>query len=138
MAPTLRHRDRAVFARPRGPLRRGDIVSYRYPRDPRKMFVGRIVGLPGERIGFRGGIVHVDGAPLVEPYLEGVSRPPHDLGDTSLGPDEYFVLGDNRGNSSDSREWGPVAGQFIRKRFVYLWWREGSRLTPPARGRPSR
>jgi signal peptidase I len=129
MAPALRDDDRAVAWRPLRPVARGDIVTYRYPRNPAKLFAGRVVGLPGERVGIVRGVVVVDGRPLDEPYLAGVARSHEDIGEVRLG-DEYYILGDNRGNSSDSREWGPVARDFVRKRVGYVWWR--SRATRPA------
>lgn len=136
MSPALRHGDRTVFARPPGAIARADIVSYRYPRDPRKRFAGRIVGLPGERIAIVRGIVHVDGVPLDEPYLAGVRRSAENIGELRLGTNEYYVLGDNRTNSSDSREWGPVDAGLIQKRFVYVWWRETDDAAPsPGAGR---
>lgn len=139
MEPTLMNDDRMVFMRSQAPVARGDIVSYRYPLNPAKIFIGRIVGLPGERLAMVAGVVHIDGQPLDEPYLAGVPRPPQHFDETRLGADDYFVLGDNRGNSSDSREWGPVARRLIRKRFVYVWWRTADRRpTPPGPGRPSR
>jgi signal peptidase I len=139
MEPTLLSDDRMVFMRSLAPVARGDIVSYRYPRNPAKIFIGRIVGLPGERLAIVDGVVHIDGRPLDEPYLAGVPRPPQGAPEIRLGDDEYFVLGDNRGNSSDSREWGPVARRLIRKRLVYIWWRTADRgPTRPASDRPSR
>lgn len=63
----------------------------------------------------------------------------HSMEPTLLDGDGYFVLGDNRANSSDSRDWGPVAARFLRKRFVYVWWRTPrGPIRPPAPGRPSR
>jgi signal peptidase I len=123
MAPTLRNDDRAVFVRPLGPIARGDVVSFRYPRNPAKLFSMRIVGLPGERVAIVDGVVHIDGRPLDEPYLGAAPRPRQSIADVQLGSDEYYVLGDNRGNASDSREWGPVARRHIRKRLTFIWWR---------------
>ena len=118
---------------------RGEIVAYRYPRNPAKQFSGRIVGLPGERLAIVDGVVRIDGRPLDEPYLDGVPRSSESLAEVQLGPDQFYVLGDNRGNSSDSREWGPVDRRLIGKRFVFVWWRNPSRvLRPPATGTPSR
>ncbi|PCI29633.1 signal peptidase I [Candidatus Wolfebacteria bacterium] len=91
---------------------RGDVIIFRYPIDPSKFFIKRIIGLPNERIVIQGNSVtifndrHTDGIRLVEPY---VTLPGHDTRTTTqLLSDEYFVLGDNRGGSSDSRAWGPL------------------------------
>lgn len=139
MDPGLRNDDRAIFARSFAAVGRGEIVAYRYPRNPAKQFSGRIVGLPGERLAIVDGVVRIDGRPLDEPYLDGVPRSSESLAEVQLGPDQFYVLGDNRGNSSDSREWGPVDRRLIGKRFVFVWWRNPSRvLRPPATGTPSR
>jgi signal peptidase I len=123
MAPTLQDDDRAVFVRPLGVVARGDVVSFLYPRNPSKLFSMRIVGLPGERVAIVEGVVHIDGRRLDEPYLGAAPRPRQSSAPIQLAADEYFVLGDNRGNASDSREWGPVARRYIRKRLAFIWWR---------------
>lgn len=114
MAPTYEHGDYLLIDeltyRVRAPVR-GEVVVFRYPKDESIFFIKRIVGLPGERVIIREGRVWVlrDGErmELDEPYLIGTSRT---LGsfDAALGADEYFVLGDNRPNSFDSRTWGSV------------------------------
>lgn len=87
---------------------RGDVVIFRYPLDPSKFFIKRVIGLPGEKVVIKGGKVSIFDADdkkieLDEPYLENVSS---DSGTFSLGTEEYFVMGDNRTASSDSRAWG--------------------------------
>jgi signal peptidase I len=123
MASALHDEDRAVFVRPLGPVARGDIVSFRYPRNPSKTFTMRIVGLPGERVAIDVGVVTIDGRRLDEPYLGAAPRPLQSFAPIHLATDEYFVLGDHRGNASDSREWGPVARRYIRRRLAFIWWR---------------
>lgn len=94
-----------------GKPQRGDIVVFRAPRDKSEDYVKRIVALPGETVEIRRGAVLVNGQRIEEPYIAtpaGYSRPA-----ATLGPDEYFVLGDNRNNSSDSHVWGPVPGAEI-------------------------
>ena len=91
---------------------RGEILVFRYPRDPSQFFIKRIVGLPGETIEVTGGDViiynteHPNGFVLEETYLEGAQT----SGKTkvTLGADEYYVFGDNRGASLDSRSFGPI------------------------------
>jgi signal peptidase I len=113
MSPTLQNGDRAIFVRLRQPPGRGSVVALRYPKDPTKSFVMRIVGLPGEQLSIDDGVVSIDGRPLAEPYLLQDNRSHERFAPRQLGPDEYFVLGDNRRNASDSREWGPVPGRHI-------------------------
>jgi len=101
--------------------RRGDVIVFRYPRDPKLFFIKRVIGLPGERIAIRGGIVTVynadnpDGLPLYEPYIS--FRGYGNL-DVILEDDEYFVMGDNRAASADSRLWGPLEEEFITGRAL--------------------
>lgn len=91
---------------------RGDVVIFRYPRDPSKFFIKRVIGLPGERVLVAGNNVtifndtHPEGLLLSEPYVVLPGSDPRLS--TTLLEDEYFVLGDNRTNSSDSRVWGPL------------------------------
>ncbi len=94
-----------------GEYRRGDVVILRYPNDPSKYFIKRVIGLPGETVTIEGGKVSISSAtitaPLVldEPY---VKNPKQDNSSRTLDKDEFFVMGDNRAQSSDSRIWGPV------------------------------
>lgn len=100
---------------------RGDVLVLRYPKDPKQYFIKRIIGLPGEKIRVEGGHItiynaeHPDGFRLSESYLSGQNITlPHDstiVGGKNiitLGTDEYFMMGDNRLASSDSRDWGPL------------------------------
>ncbi|MGB9592521.1 MAG: signal peptidase I [Anaerolineae bacterium] len=108
------------------PPRRGDIVVFEYPRAPQEDFVKRIIGLPGETVEITGGQVYINGNPLAEPYVHGqptlTYRPIH----ITLGADEYFVMGDNRAASSDSRSWGPLPRRNIIGRAWLCYW-------PPSR-----
>ena len=106
-------------------LRRGDIVTADSFRDLTNnheiMIIKRIIGLPGERITIRGGFVYIDGQQLDEPYLEeGMMTSEHsgEYADILLGDNEYYLLGDNRMNSRDSRDVGPVSrGEIEGKLF---------------------
>ncbi len=104
------------------PPQRGDIVVFRYPfsqPNNERDFIKRIIGLPGETVHIEGGVVRVNGQPLDEPYIQ---APPAFGGTWTLGPDEFFVMGDNRNNSSDSRSWGPLQRQFIIGRAWFVYW----------------
>jgi signal peptidase I len=107
---------------------RGDVVIFRFPEDPSKYFIKRIIGLPGETVTVAAGKVYITGAAgkkelLDEPYLKQQTIKD---GSRKVGPDEYFVMGDNRLVSYDSRYWGPVNKKFLRGR-AFL------RLFPPTK-----
>jgi signal peptidase I len=97
--------------------KRGEVVVFKYPRDPSKFFIKRVVGAPGDTIEIDGSIVTItneqypDGIVLDEPYVKSM-RPGEGLSET-LGEHEYFVMGDNRDQSSDSRTWGVLQESFI-------------------------
>ena len=98
---------------------RGDIVVFRFPLEPERRFIKRIVGLPGEFIVIHDGQVTIDGVPLDEPYI---AAPPRYSGEWEIQPGQLFVLGDNRNNSSDSQTWGPLpVSQLIGKAFLVYW-----------------
>lgn len=91
--------------------RRGEVVVFRFPGSPNLNYIKRIVGVPGDRVSIHDGAVFVNGQRLNEPYLNGIqtfSPAFSSVEESPLGPNEYFVLGDNRAHSSDSREWGVV------------------------------
>jgi len=103
-------------------IQRGDVVVFWYPRDPNKSFIKRVVGLPGERVLIRDGRVYVDDVSLDEPYV-----PPQFLDSASYGPvvvppKSYFVLGDHRNSSNDSRSWGCVPREYIFGKAVFRYW----------------
>jgi signal peptidase I len=116
MAPTLADGDRVAVTRAVEPLNRGDIVVFEHPRDPSKMFLKRIVGLPGEQIEITDRGVAIEGRLLDEPYVLAANRSTSHWGPARIQDGEYFVLGDNRRNSSDSRHWGTVRRALIRSK----------------------
>jgi signal peptidase I len=84
--------------------------------------VKRIIGQPGEEISQRDGVVFIDGEPLDEPYIEPGREGGADFGPLTLGPDQYFMMGDNRQLSCDSRRWGPISReQMIGPVFMTYW-----------------
>jgi len=98
---------------------RGDIIVFRFPLNPSRRFIKRVIGLPGNTVTIRGGDVYIDGQILDEPYL--AATPRYD-GEWIIGPDELFVLGDNRNNSSDSQNWGPLPIEEIIGKAVLVYW----------------
>jgi signal peptidase I len=119
MMPALNDGDRIIIDRNFDKLERGDIVIFLYPDDPVRSYLKRIVGLPRETVDIREGKVFINGQPLFEPYV----NPELDQSQRSMAPitleaDSYFVIGDNRDNSSDSRIWGPLKRKFIYGKYT--------------------
>jgi signal peptidase I len=103
-----------------GPPQRGDIIVFRYPLDPSRDFIKRVIGVPGDIVEIRSGAVYLNGQPMVEGYT--ADRPAYSKAAERVPPREYYVLGDNRNNSSDSHNWGLVPEENIigRAWFSYL------------------
>lgn len=102
------------------PPKQGEIIVFRFPRDPSKDFVKRVIGLPGQSVELRQGTVYINGAALEEPYLTipgDSTRPP-----ILLGEKQYYVLGDNRASSNDSRVWGPVPEENVVGKVWLVYW----------------
>ncbi len=129
MVPTLSDRDEVFVEKIsrlfESGLKRGDIVTAdmheKTPKGDEVIIIKRVIGLPGERITIKEGGVYIDGVLLEEPYLaEGVRTAPHNAvyADVTLGKDQYFLLGDNRTNSRDSRDIGPVARSEIEGKLI--------------------
>lgn len=123
MLPTINDGDRLKVRRlnskSRSQLGRGDIVVFRYPLDPSKSYIKRLIALPGDRIEIKSGVVWLNGVQLEEPYvssrlnLSQWSQPP-----LTVPANSYFMIGDNRDNSSDSRMWGAVPEQLLDAKVV--------------------
>lgn len=106
-----------------GHLERGDIVVFWFPNDPDKSYVKRVIGLPGENVEIRNGKVYIDGTELTESYLDtehNKSMP--SFPSRKVEPHHYFVMGDNRDNSSDSRYWGLVPEKYIYGKAFFRYW----------------
>ena len=113
MMPTFTDGATAIGLKAVDPIGRGDIVGFRYPKDESKSFVQRIVGLPGEDIEISNGLVSINGKPIVEAYVLAANNPSFSMSRRRIPDGEYFMMGDNRANSSDSRSWGTVARGLI-------------------------
>jgi signal peptidase I len=104
------------------PIKRGDIVVLLYPRDPSKSYIKRVVGLPGESIRIEDGKLYIDGVLQQEPYLS-PDYLSHDMaGTVTVEEHHYFVMGDNRRNSSDSRYWGLVPEKYIYGKAIFRYY----------------
>jgi len=102
------------------PPKRGEVIVFRFPRDPSKDFVKRVVGLPGESVELRQGTVYINGVALKEPYL---TTPGHSTDPPiRVGEKQYYVLGDNRVGSNDSRAWGPVPEENLLGKVWLVYW----------------
>ena len=105
------------------PPNRGDVVVFRFPRDESRDFVKRVIGVPGDTVEIRDGRVFVNDRAIQEPYVVGPSScSPQKTCQARLKDREYFVLGDNRGASNDSRDWGPVHLDNIIGRVWVSYW----------------
>jgi signal peptidase I len=106
-----------------GHLERGDIVVFWYPKNPELSYVKRIIGLPGESVELRNGKVLIDGREMSEPYLSPTNNQGMaNLPSTPVEQHHYFVMGDNRDNSSDSRIWGLVPEKYIYGKVFFRYW----------------
>src|SRR5258705_10125708 len=102
---------------------RGDIVVFWFPDDPSKSYIKRVVGLPGDTIEMRDGTVRVNGSQIEEQYLDPrFNVSPKSQAPVYVRPNYYFVMGDNRDNSSDSRSWGLVPKKYIYGKALFRYW----------------
>lgn len=127
MMPTLDDQERIfinkfVYRLHFGAIDRGDTVVFWYPGDPTKSYIKRVIGVPGDRIEVERGTVVVNGRPLVEDYVPPEYRDNSDMPPRSVPPEEYFVLGDHRSSSNDSRSWGMVPRRNIYGKAVFIYW----------------
>src|SRR5580692_908852 len=104
------------------PIERGDVVVFWYPLDRSKSFIKRVVALPGETIEIRAGHVYVNGKELPDQYVPPQYEDLSDFGPMSVPRGSYFVMGDHRISSNDSRVFGPVASHYIYGRAVFAYW----------------
>ena len=123
--------DRALL--PVRDITRGEIVVFKYPEEPERDFIKRVIGLPGDTIELRAKKVYVNGQPLDEPYVHFLT-PASDLSEVTssdvqqrYGPvtvpsDQYFVMGDNRDNSQDSRYWGFLPRNYVKGKAMMIYW----------------
>jgi signal peptidase I len=125
MLPELRDQERIFvnkFVYRIEEINRGDIVVFWYPRDPSKSYIKRIIGMPGDTVEIKDGSVYINEQLLTEPYVD-----PQFIDDRSnpaifVEPGHYFVLGDHRNQSNDSRIWGLVPSRYIYGKAVFRYW----------------
>jgi signal peptidase I len=125
MAPTLEDHDRLIVNKlvyELGEPRPGDIVMLYYPLNPEKMFVKRVIAKEGDTVRIVDGRVYVNDIPLHDDYVPPEFRSHDDWGPQVVQQGYYFVMGDHRNNSSDSRHWGPVPKKYIVGKVKVRWW----------------
>jgi signal peptidase I len=125
MAPLLSDQERIFinkFVYRFEPIQRRDVVVFWYPLDHSKSFIKRVIGLPGESVEIRQGIVYVNGRAIDEPYVPAQYEDMSDYGPVRVPRDSYFVMGDHRISSNDSRVFGCVPSKFIYGRAVFAYW----------------
>ena len=105
-----------------GEISRGDLVVFWFPMDPTKSYIKRVIGVPGDIVEVDNGTVIVNNHRLEETYVLNEYRDRHSMAPFKVQPDEYFVMGDHRSSSNDSRNWGPVPRKYIYGKAVFIYW----------------
>jgi signal peptidase I len=125
MLPRLEDRDRLFinkFVYHIQAINRGDVVVFRYPEDVEKSYIKRVIALPGDRLQIVEGQVLINGHPLSEPYVPEEYRDSRSFAEFTIPPDHYYMMGDHRSISQDSRVFGPVARELIYGKAVFVYW----------------
>ena len=147
LGPTISPIERALL--PIGAIRRRDVLVFKYPEEPDRDFIKRVIGLPGETLEVREKKVYINGSPLDEPYAHYLTPAAdesqyHEVtsfdvreryGPVTVPPNHYFVMGDNRDNSQDSRYWGFLPRDYVKGKALVIYWSyEGEREDYEDRG----
>lgn len=130
-APTASALERALL--PMRPIERGDIVVFKFPEEPERDFIKRVVGLPGDALELRNQTIHINGMPLLEPYAHYLFPPMGEgqaggfdlrrkYGPVTVPEGHYFMMGDNRDDSQDSRFWGFLPASYVKGRALFIYW----------------
>jgi signal peptidase I len=125
MMPTLEDQERVFinkFVYKLEPIERGDVIVFRYPRDPAKSYIKRVIAVAGDRVRIQDGLVFVNGRRLREAYVPEIYEDARSYPETIVPPHGYFVLGDHRNLSNDSRDFGSVDEDFIYGKAVFGYW----------------
>jgi signal peptidase I len=121
---------------PMGTIKRRDIIVFKYPEEPDRDFIKRVIGLPGETVEVRAKKVYINGQPLDEPYVHFLAPPAsrsefsevtssdvrEQFGPVTVPADQYFMMGDNRDNSADSRYWGFLRRDYVKGKALVIYW----------------
>lgn len=125
MLPVLEDQDRLFinkFAYHIGEIQRGDVVVFLYPHDHTKSYIKRVIALPGDDLRIDHGTVWVNGHELDETYVPRKYQDDRSVPEMTIPPNEYFMMGDHRVISSDSRDFGPVSRELIYGRAAFVYW----------------
>jgi signal peptidase I len=132
--PSQSRIERAIL--PMGTIKRGDVIVFKYPEEPDRDYIKRVIGLPGETVEMKNKKIFINGVPLDEPYVHFLEPPStetdvHEItsidvreryGPVTVPPNQYFVMGDNRDNSQDSRYWGFLQRDYIKGKALLIYW----------------
>jgi signal peptidase I len=134
-SPTASRLERGIF--PIGTIRRGDVLVFKSPVEPERDLIKRVIGLPGDKLEQKDKKIYINGKPLDEPYVFFLEPPRHnsELSEASTTSDprenygpvivpanQYFMMGDNRDNSLDSRYWGFMPANYVKGKAVLIYW----------------
>jgi signal peptidase I len=130
-APSATPLERALL--PMRPIERGDVIVFKFPEEPERDFIKRVIGLPGDTLELKNQTIHVNGMPLIEPYAHYLFPAATDspaetfdlrrkYGPVSVPAGHYFMMGDNRDDSQDSRFWGFLPASYVKGRALFIYW----------------
>ncbi len=130
-APTATALERALL--PMRPIERGEVVVFKFPEEPDRDFIKRVIGLPGDTLELKNQTIHINGMPLIEPYAHYLFPPGGDgqadtfdlrrkYGPVTVPAGHYFMMGDNRDDSQDSRYWGFLPASYVKGRALFIYW----------------
>lgn len=125
MLPELQDQERIFinkFVYRLEPIARGDVVVFHFPHDTSKSFIKRVIGIAGDRIRIVEGEVYLNGELLAESYVPADYTDHRSIPELTVPANSYFVLGDHRSMSNDSRDFGPVEGGYIYGKAVFVYW----------------
>ena len=144
-APSATGLERAIL--PSRDIRRGDVIVFKYPVEPERDFIKRVIGLPGDRLELHRKKIFVNGQALDEPYVQFLEPPStegpprsddlrEEYGPVTVPAGQYFMMGDNRDNSQDSRYWGFLPASYVKGSalFIYFSFEEDASVTKLLRG----
>jgi len=130
-APTASPIERGLL--PMRPIERGDVIVFKFPEEPDRDFIKRVIGLPGDSLELKNQTIHINGMPLIEPYAHYLFPPVAEgqvngfdlrrkYGPVTVPEGHYFMMGDNRDDSQDSRFWGFLPASYVKGRALFIYW----------------